>query len=186
MYVVNLQCHDRCDTAGRLKRVYVRFEWMDPPGILWKMDDVTAVDNRLKVSILTQNEIQICSNRFYPPVCRWIYRHVTRVKFAKNEFGMYKMELLERHEGQDRQIQHAYLHCTDAPQRDLVILREDTINDIIWQWHNCLYWNFRRSADETFEGSMQLLPNAKYRNTKVLATLPLRKTVTFARDTKSC
>jgi hypothetical protein len=186
MYYLNLQCHDRGDAAGNLKQVYVRFEWMDPPGILWKMDDFAAVDNRLKVSILTKQQIKHQSNEFYPPVCRWIYRHVTRLKFVKNGFVMYKMELFERHEGQDRQIQHAYLNCADAHQRDLVILREDKINNTTWQWSNCLYWNFRRNEDETFEGSLQLLPNGIYRNSNLLATLRPRKKVTFARETKSC
>jgi hypothetical protein len=161
-YTLELPCCDRIDASGHQKKVIVRFEWMDPPGLLWKISDHIAVDNRLKVSIWTYTKTQKNSTSFYAGICRWIYKHVTRVRFVKNECGIHKMELFERKNGEDVPIQHHYLHCIDVQERGLVILRLDKIRETSWQWHECLFWNFIEEKDRTFTGALKFLPHAKY------------------------
>jgi hypothetical protein len=135
---------------------------MQAPGMFWTERSLTAVDNRLKVSIVTQTPMHNNETRYYPDVCRYIYLNVTRVHFLKNEFGIYSLELFTRDAGEEKQIQNFYLHCTDCQNRGLVRLTKDKIMQDVWQWEKCLYWFFREQSDGTLVAAMQLLPHATY------------------------
>jgi hypothetical protein len=161
VYALLLNCSDKIDASGRVKKVLIKLEWMDPPGLLWKPSDVTAVDNSLKVSIWTQSQILKESDGFYPGVCRWMFRAVSRIRFLKNEFGIYSMELFERRAGAESQIQNAYLHCTAFQNRGLVQFTPDVLRTSFSLWQERLRWNIVEDEKKTFTACQQLLPSAR-------------------------
>ena len=157
VYTLVLNCMDKIDLSGRLKKVLIKLEWMDPPGVLWRPGDYTAVDNRLKVSCWTQSQVDKGNGAFYPGVCRWMFRHVTRVHFVQNEFGIYAIELFERKAGQDTQIQHHYLHCTEMLNRGLLQLTPDVIRESFPLWPERLHWHISEDKKLNFSACIQLV-----------------------------
>lgn len=155
-----LNCLDKIDASGRIKKVLIKLDWMDPPGPLWKQGDFTTCDNRLKVSLWTQTQINQKANGFYPGVCRWMFRGVTEIRVLKNEFGIYVMELFETSSGQLKQIQNAYLHCNEFQNRGLVQFSPDVLRKSFGMWQERLFWNIAEDSNKNFAAHQQLLASS--------------------------
>ncbi len=160
LYTLELNCMDKMDASGRLKKVLIKFQWMDPPGLLWRPGDYVSVDNRLDVSLWTQSQADKGNSCFYAGVCRWIFRAVTRVRFVQNESGIYTLELFERKAGQDTQIQHHCLHCTEMQNTGLLQLKPDVIRQSFQLWQERLCWFMSEDATRNFTACIQLLPSS--------------------------
>ena len=160
VYTLVLDCIGKTDDRGRVKKVLIKFEWMDPPGLLWKLGDIAAVDNRLKVSLWTQSQTDKGA-MFYPGVCRWIFRMITRVRFIPTELNIYTMELCERVAGEDKPIQHHFLQCTEYSNRGLIQFTPDVIRSSFSLWPERLHWYISEDETKTMSACVQLI-NSSY------------------------
>jgi hypothetical protein len=159
VYTLILDCIDKIDHKGRVKKIFIKLEWMDPPCLLWKFGDISAVDNRLKVSLWTQSQADNGA-RFYPGVCRWIFRMITRVRFVLNELNIYTMELCERLVGEDKPIQHHFLQCTEYSNRGLIQFTPGVLRSSFSLWPERLYWYIFEEETRTMTACIQLISSS--------------------------